>query len=109
MTKEEVLQIFELQESSATTVDLLPIESIQAELDSLAHALARLWPNYSRVTLDELDIQPAVVKSPGRSQLWAAIRHKTSGRAIQGGSDVMDWAGPRDDYWVITAELAGLK
>lgn len=113
MTLERILEIRGFGQGTSEEITLLPIDVIQPFFEDFAFMLKRFEGsvNYNRVKLSDFNFQPYISLAWGPKgalrEVYCAIEHKVKTQNTL-NSLVRLWPGPRNDYWVICAELSGL-
>lgn len=114
MTIERVLEIRGFGSGGTEILKLLPLDTIQPFLDDLSFWLNKYSGsvNYNKVKLADFELQPYVSQAwswnlDRRTEIYCAIEHKVKTQNTL-NSLVRLWPGPRNDYWVIVAELTAL-
>lgn len=113
MTLERVLEIRGFGQGTSEDITLLPVETIHNFFDDFALMLKKYegGVNYKRVKLEDFNFQPYVSLAFGPKgslqEIYCAIESKVN-PAKTLNSLVRLWPGPRNDYWVIVAELTAL-
>ena len=113
MTEERVLDIRGFGPFGNEKITLLDINTIMPLLQELDGWLKRYagGVNYSRVAVSDFNFQPYISTAhnwhESRTEIYCAIENKLATNLTL-NSLVRLWPGPRNDYWVICAELSGL-